>query len=252
MINSFLNLTKKCFFTRTHLKLRNRNYNFYDVLGVDSTCTNDEIKQAYLQKAKQYHPDVNKDPGSDEKFKMLTLAYEALNNQRNRDLYDSYMYSDPYSDDYNFSAKSENENNFYQQKTKYDNFSREYKDKTKSGFWEAKGHNSKEDYEEEVFNDFEKIFKSGFTKHKPNKGQDILLEIQISFEEAYKGVVKGIIVSDRKEKCKACNGTRSSPGFRPSKCFNCKGTGDISGALYSSKKCSQCKGSGLLIKNPCK
>jgi hypothetical protein len=101
--NRFLKISNKNFFYSKNL-LRNRNYNFYDVLGVERESTNEQIKLAYLKLASQYHPDFNKEDAAEEKFKNLTLAYEALNNQRNRDLYDAYMDSDPYSSDgdYNF------------------------------------------------------------------------------------------------------------------------------------------------------
>jgi molecular chaperone DnaJ len=259
-VNKFLKFQHKCFsfFKGTMIKMRNRNYNFYEVLGVEKSCTNEEIRAAYIKLAKQYHPDVNKDPGSDDKFKTLTLAYEALSNQRNRDLYDAYMNNDPYSqewkykeeqyrDDYHDSARD-----FYRERAKYDNFSENfYREQGKSNFWGGQ----KENFEDQFYKDFDNIFnsaKSGFKKSgKDPKGEDILLEINIDLYESFVGVSKAIKFS-RIEKCRTCRGQRSATGHRPSKCFGCQGTGEIKTSMFNSKKCNQCKGVGFIIKHPCK
>jgi molecular chaperone DnaJ len=259
-INKFVIFQKKkfSFFKRTEFKLRNRNYNFYEVLGVEKNCSNEEIRAAYIKLAKQYHPDINKDPGSDDKFKTITLAYEALSNQRNRDLYDAYMYNDPYSqewkykeeqyrDDYHDSAKE-----FYRERAKYDNFSENfYREQTKSNFWGGK----KENFEDEFYKGFDNVFNSGaqgFKKSgKDQKGEDILLEINIDLYESFVGVSKAIKFS-RIEKCRSCRGQRSATGQRPSKCFGCNGTGEIKTSMFNAKKCNQCKGIGYIIKHPCK
>lgn len=249
----------KYFFSLTKPLMRNRNYNFYEVLGVNRDCTNDEIKSAYLKLAKQYHPDLNKDEGAEEQFKLIIVAYEALNNQRNRDLYDAYMYADPNSDnDYDFFKKNEpSAEEFYKEKAKWDKYYDRFKDKDESEFWGKKGDRkgwknaSKEAYEENIFKDFESIFNFEFKK-KEQKGQDIFLEIQISFSDSFFGATKGINVKNRKELCKSCKGTKCAPGFRPSKCFTCGGTGIQTSAIRGSYECNYCKGKGVLIKNPCK
>lgn len=238
-------------FHKSNILLRNRNYNFYDVLGVEKNSTNEQIKSAYLKLAKQYHPDLNKDEGAEEKFKSLTSAYEALNNQRNRDLYDAYMYSDPYTDNnYEYDNKdySEEKDNFYQEKAKWDKFSDKFKSKKESDFWGKKG---SEGYEQDFFKDFDNIFSSGY-KTKKASGEDILLEIKISFEEAFNGVLKGVKINNRREICSSCKGTKSIPGFKPSKCFSCSGTGETRSSILGGNKCKMCKGQGFIIKNPCK
>ncbi len=250
------------FFKLTTPLHRTRNFNFYEVLQVDRNCTNEEIRSAYLKLAKQYHPDVNKDLGSDDKFKMLTLAYEALSNQRNRDLYDAYMENDPYNQEWKYKEEQYNENNnesekkFYKERAKYDKYSQNfYKSQDDSNFWQ----NQREDFEGNFYRDFENIFTkggagtdSGFKSSKKEKrADDILLEIKIKIEESYHGCTKGINFS-RTEKCRGCNGYRSSQGSRPSKCFTCNGLGELKTSMFNSKKCNQCNGLGFIIKYPCK
>lgn len=249
------NIALKQFFTKTKILLRNRNYNFYEVLGIEKNCTNDQIKSAYLKLAKQYHPDINQSEGAEEKFKSITVAYEALNNQRNRDLYDAYMYSDPYSEDgdYDFYKKEEhNSSDFYNEKAKWDKYYDRFKGKTQSEFWGSGDRNtSKADFEENIFKDFESIFNYEFKK-KDLKGEDIFIEVDISLKDSYYGAVKGISVKNRREICKTCKGSKCTPGFRPSKCFSCGGTGKTKSVLKGEKDCNICKGKGILIKNPCK
>jgi molecular chaperone DnaJ len=247
------------FFKRTITKNRNRNYNFYEVLGIDKKCTNEQIRASYLKLAKQYHPDVNKDPGSDDKFKTLTLAYEALSNQRNRDLYDAYMDNDPYSQEWKYKEEMWKEDegnsakNFYNERAKYDKYSQEYKHQSDSNFWQG----NREDFTNQFYKDFDNIFTGGagapgYNKPKKDqKGEDILLEIKINLEESYFGTEKGIKFS-KVDKCKTCHGHRSAPGHRPSKCFTCNGIGEIKTSMFNSKKCNQCKGVGVIIKHPCK
>jgi molecular chaperone DnaJ len=247
------------FFKKTSIKNRVRNYNFYEVLGIDKTCTNEQIRAAYLKLAKQYHPDVNKDPGSDDKFKTLTLAYEALSNQRNRDLYDAYMDNDPYSQDWKYKEEMWKEDggnsakNFYKERAKYDKYSQDYKHQSDSNFWQG----GREDFTNQFYKDFDNIFTGGaggsaYNKPKKDqKGEDILLEIKINLEESYFGCEKGVKFS-KVDKCKTCHGHRSAPGHRPSKCFTCNGVGEIKTSMFNSKKCNQCKGVGVIIKHPCK
>jgi curved DNA-binding protein len=195
MNNLFYKCIRFSFFKRTGILSRNRNYNFYEVLGIDRGCSHEEIRKAYLKLAKQYHPDINKDPGSDEKFKSITLAYEALNSEVNRNLYDAYMDSDPYSQEWKYKEEMWEEDNRKDRSRYYDKQNNYYKYNTDSGFW-----NNKRQYEEEVNKDFENMFGSGYRQSKPQKGEDIKLEINISFLESLNGVNKVIIVLYRGSK----------------------------------------------------
>jgi molecular chaperone DnaJ len=181
----FYKSSKFSFFKKTVAHLRNRNYNFYEVLGVERGCSQETIRKAYLKLAKQYHPDVNQDPGSDEKFKSITLAYEALNSEVNRNLYDAYMDSDPYSQEWKYKEEMW-EDDGRRERAKASNSY--YKYNTDSGFW-----SNKKQYEEDINKDFENIFGSGYKQTKPQKGEDVKLEISISFCEALNGVNKVII-----------------------------------------------------------
>jgi len=163
----FQKYAKKCFFKKTKILLRNRNYNFYEVLGVERNSTNEQIKQAYLKLARQYHPDVNKDPGADDRYKNLSLAYEALSNQRNRDLYDAYMENDPYMNDFNFwkededFVNEENSRSFHERKAGSSS-----KNSNENNF-------RREEYEDRFYKNYDDIFNSGFKESKPIKGDDI-------------------------------------------------------------------------------
>lgn len=259
--NLFVSNNKKnlSFFRKSKLSLRNRNYNFYEVLGVERTSSNEDIKSAYLKLAKQYHPDLNKSEGAEDKFKSITVAYEALNNQRNRDLYDAYMYSDPYSDmNYeHFKEKEKNFNNenFYQEKARWDRYNEQFKNKKESSFWNNNKGNynrNKTEYEDDFFKEFDNMFNSGY-KPKSAKGEDILLEIEISLQDSFFGTTKGLTIENKRDICSSCKGSKSMPGYKPSKCFSCGGTGEgKSSSILGGKNCKMCKGIGYLIKNPCK
>ena len=259
-INKFTKLQNKnfSFFKHTIIKMRNRNYNFYEVLGIEKNSSQEGIRAAYIKLAKQYHPDVNKDVGNDDKFKTITLAYEALSNQRNRDLYDAYMDNDPYSQEWKYKEEHYREESkdsteeFYRERSKYDNFSQNFhRDQTKSNFWGGK----KDNFEDQFYKDFDNVFNSGasgFKKSaKDQKGDDVLFEINIDLFESFTGISKAIKFS-RIEKCRSCRGQRSATGHRPSKCFGCNGTGEIKTSMFNAKKCNQCKGIGFIIKHPCK
>jgi molecular chaperone DnaJ len=217
----------------------------------------EQISEAYLKLAKQYHPEINKDPGSDDKFKSITVAYEALSNQRNRDLYDAFMNSDPYSQEWKYKEEhyregiKDSERDFYRKRARYDTYSKkQYQHQAKSNFWQGR----KENFEGQFYNN---IFKSNsYSSKKPteHKGSDIMLEISITINETYKGVDKWVIFT-RKDKCKSCHRMRFFPDHRPHKCLSCNGTGEQNPSMINTEKCGQCKGSGYfinIIKNPCK
>lgn len=243
------------FFRKSSIMNRNRNYNFYEVLGVERTCNNEEIKSAYLKLAKQYHPDVNNDPGAEDKFKSITLAYEALSNQKNRDLYDAYMNNDPYSQEWKFKEehyrdyeKEDSAKRFYRERSRQDQYSHSYyQHYNQSNFWEG----SRDDFENDFYSSFSKGYRQQQARKAPQKGEDILLEIKISLYDSNKGVDKGVKFT-RRGKCHGCNGTMSAKGSRPSKCFNCEGVGEVKTTMFNSKKCGQCKGIGYIVKYPCK
>lgn len=163
---------KKNFFKKTKfLQNNNKTENFYNVLGVDRNSTHDQIKKAYLNLAKQYHPDVNKEKDADEKFKNITLAYEALSNKKNRELYDASMNVDIKKDNWNYWKEEEEFARNESARAKKDRKGGFYKNAHDSNFWRGE----REDFEEKFYKEYENIFGSGWRESKSQKGDDILV-----------------------------------------------------------------------------
>lgn len=170
--SSIYKTQKKSFFKKTQfLHSNGKAQNFYDILGVDRKSTNDQIKQAYLKLAKKYHPDINKEKDADEKFKNITLAYEALSNQKNRELYDASTGNDRMDKWNNWKDEEE----FAKQdkaRAKQDKYAGGfYRNSYESNFWRGE----REDFEEKFYKDYENIFGAGWKESKPQKGDDILV-----------------------------------------------------------------------------
>jgi len=177
-LSTFHNTIKKNFFQKTKfLQNINKTENFYNVLGVDRNSTNDQIKQAYLKLAKQFHPDVNKEIDADEKFKNITLAYEALSNKKNRELYDATMDVDIKKNNWNYWKEEEEFARKDNARAKQDRKGGFYKNAYDSNFWKGE----REDFEEKFYKEYENIFGSGWKESKSQKGEDILVKILKSF-----------------------------------------------------------------------
>lgn len=201
---------------------------YYEVLGVDKTATEEEIKKAYRKLAMKYHPDRNPgDKTAEEKFKEATEAYEVLSDADKRARYDQLGHD----------AFDPNKN---------------------SGFGGFSGF-SGGDYSDifgDIFNMFGGGFSSSSRRKGPQKGSDIRVNINITFEEAAFGCEKKIKLS-RREKCSACGGTGSRDG-RVKTCDKCGGSGQIRvtqnsmlGMIQSVQTCDKCGGKGTIIENPC-
>jgi len=199
---------------------------YYEVLGVSRDASEDEIKRAYRRLAKQYHPDVNKAPDAEEKFKEIQRAYEVL--------------SDP------------------DKRANYDRFGQAGVDGT--GF----GTGGFADFGFGGFSDIGDIFEQFFgfgtstrTKTGPRKGDDIRIQMKISFEEAVFGAEKEINIQ-RDEECTRCAGTGARSRDDIVSCPRCKGRGVISsiqttilGKVQTQSECPDCRGTGKYIKNKC-
>jgi len=200
--------------------------NFYDILEVSKEATKDEIKSAFRQKARQYHPDVNKAPDAEEKFKELGKAYETLMDDEKRAVYDRY-----------------GEDGLQNAGFSYD-----------GPF--AGGFGDLSDIINSVFESFG--FSSGSRDpNAPQHGEDLRLDVEIEFEEAVFGVTKEIKF-DRLEACQSCKGTGAREGSGFSTCKNCGGRGkvqqvtqNILGHFSQVITCPQCKGKGRTIDTPC-
>lgn len=209
---------------------------YYEVLGVEKTATDEELKKAYRKLAKKYHPDANPDnkEEAEAKFKELNEAYEVLSDKQKRSMYDQFGHNGPngYANDFSgFSG--------------FDGF---------SGGFNGAG----------VDFDLNDIFSSFFggggrrtNRNGPVRGRDLKVHVEITFEEAAFGVSKEIVIN-RDEQCDTCKGTGSKPGTSAETCKVCGGRGTITtmqntilGSFQSSRTCDNCGGTGKVISSPC-
>lgn len=213
---------------------------YYEVLGVSKTATDDELKKAYRKLAKKYHPDANLDnkAEAETKFKEVNEAYETLSDPQKRRMYDQFGADGPQG----FGGAG-------------------------GPFGGQGGYYSYNTSDFGDFGDLGDIFSSFFgggfggrTSRKqngPRKGADLNLHMEISFEEAYLGVEKEITIN-RNEQCNICNGTGARKGTSVTKCTICNGTGQVRqvqntilGQMQTTRTCTACHGTGEIIKEPC-
>lgn len=208
---------------------------YYEVLGVSKTASDDEIKKAYRKLAKKYHPDLNPgDKEAEQKFKEANEAYEVLSDSTKRARYDQFGHAgvDP-----NYGAGAPG-----------------------GGFGGGFGGFDMGD----LGDIFEGFFGGGFGSSRranpnaPRRGGDLQTNCTISFFEACKGVKREISIQ-RMETCSDCHGTGCEPGHSAQTCPDCRGTGQVRvtqrtplGSMTSSRPCSRCGGKGKIVTNPCK
>ena len=201
---------------------------YYEVLGVSKTATDDEIKKAYRKLAKQYHPDVN--PGNQEaeaKFKEAGEAYAILSDKEKRSQYDQFGHA----------AFDQSAGGGY------------------GGYGGAGG------FGFDVGDIFESFFGGGFGGSRsrrggPQRGADLKYTLELTFEEAAFGTEKEITLN-KSVSCDACAGT-GSKSKSTVKCSACGGTGQINfrqntpfGQLMNTRTCDRCGGTGKVISDPC-
>jgi len=215
---------------------------YYDVLGVSKNANADEIKKAYRKLALQYHPDRNKSPDSEEKFKEISEAYAVLSNPEKRQLYDTYGYeglSGRYASPEDIFRGSEA------------NFEEIFKD---IGFGFG-GFGFKDIFE--TF--FGRGDPFGFGFGRSRRGQDIVYEAEITLEDVLHGVEQEIELY-KTATCDECKGSRSAPGTKPRTCSICNGKGQVRHVMNQSRfstfvtvePCRTCNGEGVIIDRPCK
>ncbi|AEB29792.1 chaperone protein DnaJ [Carnobacterium sp. 17-4] len=202
----------------------------YEVLGVSKGASDDEIKKAYRKLSKKFHPDINKEAGSEEKFKEVAEAYEVLSNPDKRAAYDQYGHA---STDPNFGAGGGGYGG--------------------GGFGGFGGGGGFEDI-------FESFFGGGGRSQNPNaprQGDDLQYTINLEFEEAIFGK-ETTISYNREEECKTCHGDGAKPGTHPVTCSKCHGTGSLNverntplGRVMTRQTCDVCHGTGQEIKEAC-
>ena len=208
---------------------------YYEVLGVSKTATDEELKKAYRKLAKQYHPDANPDnkEEAEKKFKEVNEAYEVLSDSQKRRMYDQFGHDGPAG----FGGGNPGGG---------------YYSYTGSGF------SGFEDFD--LGDIFSTIFggsRSSKRNNGPIKGADLKYSMDITFEEAFLGVEKEINIY-REENCKTCSGSGAKPGTSKENCKACNGTGTVRtvqntilGQMQTSRTCSTCHGTGKVIKEPC-
>ncbi len=202
---------------------------YYEVLGVTKGASDDEIKKAFRQQAKKYHPDLH--PGDKEaeaKFKEVNEAYSIL--------------SDP------------------DKKAKYDRFGHAGVDP--NGFGGGGGGYGGGAYDVDLGDIFNSFFGGGFggssrRRTGPQKGADLKYHMALEFMEAAFGCTKSFQLT-KEDLCKSCNGSGAQPGTTPETCPTCRGAGRVQqqtqtlfGMTMVTKACPSCNGRGTVIKTPC-
>ena len=194
---------------------------FYQVLGVPRSASQEDIRTKFRRLALEYHPDRNKDPGAQERFKEINAAYQVL--------------SDP------------------QKRAQYDRFGH-----LGAGAGKGSGFEGFENFG--GFGDIFDAFFGGVgtrARRAPQRGRDVRAATAITFEESVFGVDREIEV-ERVEPCRECKGTGAEPGSAPSQCGQCNGSGQVRraqrsifGQFTQVGACTQCNGEGSIITSPC-
>ena len=193
---------------------------YYETLGVDRGANDEEIRRAFRTKAMEFHPDRNKTPGAEDKFKEINEAYQVLSDQEKRTRYDRFGHA---------GVNGNGERGF----DGFDPF---------GGFGD-------------IFDTF--FGGGGRTANQPRSGEDISQRVNLTFEEAVFGCDKDIEIN-RVEPCHHCSGAGNEPGTAISTCPTCNGSGQVRRAQRSvfgqfavTTPCSSCNGNGRSIETPC-
>ncbi len=193
---------------------------YYEVLGVSRNADIREIKSAYRKLAFQYHPDRNPgDKEAEEKFKEASEAYEVLSDPQKREMYDRYGHE---------GLKGTGFHQYTDIDDIFSNFS-------------------------DIFEDFFGFSTGSRGRRHSTRGADISRKIDITLEEAARGIEKEIEI-EKLSVCSNCNGSGSRPGTHPQTCPICHGRGQVStraGFMVISTTCNRCRGKGTVIVEKC-
>jgi molecular chaperone DnaJ len=199
---------------------------YYDILGVGRNAGDDEVKAAFRRLARQYHPDVNKEEGAEEKFKEVNEAYGVLSDKDKR--------------------------------ARYDRFGKEGLGNMGGGFHDYTMDGDFADIFEDLLRGFGFSTGGRGSRRSPRRGRDLQMQVTLTFEEAVFGVEKEIEF-EREETCSRCNGNGAEPGTSPVKCSTCNGQGEVRqvrqtflGQMVQTATCPVCNGRGEMISSPCK
>ena len=206
---------------------------YYKTLGVDRNASDQEISKAYRKLAKKYHPDLNHEPGAEEKYKEVNEAYEVLHDKQKRAQYDQFG-----------SAGVNGQGGF---------------GGAGQGAYGGQGFGGFSDFGD-IFNDF---FGGASQQRQvdppaPQRGQDLDYTLTIDFMDAINGK-KTQVSYTRSETCETCGGNGCEKGTHPITCDKCHGTGYMTvtqqsmlGMIRRQTVCDKCQGRGVIIEHPCK
>ncbi len=199
---------------------------YYEVLGVERGASDADIKRAFRRLAQQWHPDVNKEPEADARFKEVNEAYQVLSDPQRRQSYDMFG---------------------------------------KAGVNGGAGGNAGDPFGAAGFGGFSDIFDAFFgggmagaqRRARPATGSDLRYDLRISFAEAVLGTEKEIEFPVL-GRCDTCGGSGAKAGSTPVQCTQCNGRGEVRsvrntmlGQMVNVAPCPRCKGEGKMIENPC-
>ena len=200
---------------------------YYEVLGVQKGANKNQIKDAYRKLALQYHPDRNKSPEAEERFKEVSEAYAVLSDDEKRRQYDSF-----------------GREGVYQRYSQEDIF----RGADFGEFFRGTGFG---------FGDLFSQFFGSAGGGRPNRGEDLTYHLQLNLEDLVSDSTREIEIP-RTEVCPACEGSGAKPGTSPKTCSNCGGTGQVQkvqsagfARLVRVTACDSCKGRGYTIDSPC-
>ncbi len=196
---------------------------YYEILGVARNASAEELKRAYRNLAKKYHPDINKSADSSDKFKEIQAAYDTLNDEAKRKRYDRYGVEGVNAGE---------------------------------GFAGAAGESPFGDIFDMFFGQ-QTGARRGPGTESVLRGDDLREDMELTLEEVASGVEKTIRFP-RMETCDTCNGNGAKPGTNPDTCPQCHGQGQVRftqntllGTFHSAQPCNRCRGTGKIIANPC-
>jgi len=191
----------------------------YTVLGVERGASDAEIKRAFRKLAQQWHPDINKEPEAQARFKEINEAYQVLSDPQRRQTYDTFGRAGLGQDGGGF------EGGF-------------------GGFGD-------------IFDAFFGGAAAGARRGRPQAGSDLRYDIRISFEEAIRGAEKEIEFPVL-GRCETCSGSGAKPGTSSSTCPQCNGRGEVRavrqtmlGQMVNVSTCPRCRGDGRIVDTPC-
>lgn len=197
---------------------------YYDVLGVPRGASQEEIKKAYRKLARKLHPDVNKEPGAEERFKTINEAYSVLGDPEKRAQYDQFGHA-------------------------------AFEEPGQGGFGGFGGFGF-----DDLGDLFSEFFGGGFgprQTQRPRRGADLRYELTIEFEEAAFGTETEITIP-RTVICEHCHGNQAEPGTPIVTCPDCSGSGQIRtvqqtpfGQFATTRTCPRCQGEGKTFEQPC-